>query len=631
VEAARAARGLLLVAGIVSLATQLFTASPAVAATTLPVLWTAGGLSAGNDSAGQAARIATDASGNVAVVSGPSGGRDLAVTSYTADGILRWRSTVTPALGTFVGDLVAAAPNGDFVAIGHNQDSHGRPIQSTMVRYDTDGTLLWRVDFSSGFYPAVARLVIDAAGNEYLAWSAVGSGFLVQKYSPSGALLWSQQDSSTGGGYAIASSLALSPDGADVAVSGSISGGATWITAVYNATTGVRRWQVAAAEGTAALDVIVEATRVYVAGQGNVGTSWFLAVVAYDRATGARLWRTDANPPTCCAYGSRIALAPDGSLVVAGQTSSGGYFDWWIVALDSNGAVRWQARRDAAVTGDEIPAAVFVLADGTTVVSGTGGPVTRDILGNSYMQGVTAGYSSNGALLWEAFSKLPTVWATALPNGDVCATGGYDAPITCWQVPGGVVNQPPTAMMTASPLVGVAPLTVTFDGSGSSDPDGTIASYSWNFGDGGNSTGANPRHTYASAGTYTATLTVTDNAGSTASASVAVTVAAATAGTLRSTAISLSGTRVGSRVTVSGQVVVRNAANAAVSGVSVNATWRKPDGTSATQIATTGSSGTASLSTSGGRGTYTLTVNNLTKAGYTFDRANSVLTKTITK
>ena len=70
----------------------------AVAATTLPVLWTAGGLSAGNDSAGNAARIAADASGNVAVVSGPSGGRDLAVTSYTATGSFRWRSTVSPVV-----------------------------------------------------------------------------------------------------------------------------------------------------------------------------------------------------------------------------------------------------------------------------------------------------------------------------------------------------------------------------------------------------------------------------------------------------------------------------------------------------------------------------------------------------
>ncbi len=262
-------RGLLLAACIISLAMQPFTASPAVAAapTTLTVLWTAGGLSAGNDSAGQAARIAVRCLGQ----------------RCRSVGTVRWecsRSPRTrrpehfggnapsaPASGTFVGDWVVAAPNGDLVVIGHNQDSHGRPIASTMVRYASDGTLLWRVDFSSGFFPSVARLVVDAAGNEYLAWSATGSGFLVQKYSPSGALLWSQGDS-TGSGYAIASSLALSPDGADVAVSGSVSGGATWITAVYNTTTGVRRWQVAAAEGIAALDVIVDATRVYVTGQG---------------------------------------------------------------------------------------------------------------------------------------------------------------------------------------------------------------------------------------------------------------------------------------------------------------------------------------------------------------------------
>jgi hypothetical protein len=626
-----AVRSLSLAACMIALAMQPFTTSTAVAATTLPVLWTAGGLSAGLDSAGNAARVASDTSGNLAVVSGPSAGRDMAVTSYTASGQVRWRSTVTPALGTFAGDWVVAAPNGDFVVIGHNQDSHGRPIASVMLRYASNGTLLWQVDFSSGFFPAVARLVVDAAGNAYVAWSAVGSGFLVQKYSPTGALLWSQGDS-TGGGFAIASSLALSPDGADVAVSGSISGGATWITAVYNAMTGVRRWQVAAAEGTAALDVIVDATHVYVTGQGNVGINGFLTAVAYDRATGARLWRMDANPPTCCAIGKRIALAPDGSLVVAGHTATGGYFDWWIVALNTNGTVRWQALRNAAVTGDELPAAVFALADGTIVVSGTGGPVTHDILGNSYMQGVTAGYSSNGTLLWEAFSKLPTVWATALPNGDVCATGGYDALITCWRIAGVVVsNQPPTAALAATPATGVVPLTVSFYGSGSTDPDGTVASYSWNFGDGGNSTAANPSHTYTSAGTYTATLTVTDNKNASASGTVTIIVNPASNTVLRSTAIDLSATLQGKKVSVSGNVVVMNASGAAVSGAMVSVTWAKPGGATAAQTATTSSTGIARFSATGGRGTYTLTVGNITKTGYTFDAGNGVLTKSITK
>ena len=235
-----------------------------------PALWTAGGLSAGTDSAGQAARIASDLFGNVAVVSGPSGGRDLAVTSYTADGILRWRRTVTPALGTFVGDWVVAAPNADFVVIGHNQDSHGRPITSTMVRYDTNGTLLWRVDSRASFFPAAARLVVDAAGNAYVAWSAVGSGHLRAEIQPG------RRPGLVAGGRSrrrLRHRLLAGVEPRRDRRRGDrgISGAATWITAVYDAATGARRWQVTAAEGTAAKDVVVDDTRVYVTGQGVTG------------------------------------------------------------------------------------------------------------------------------------------------------------------------------------------------------------------------------------------------------------------------------------------------------------------------------------------------------------------------
>ena len=67
----------------------VLSALAAAAATTPPVLWTAGGLDAGNGGAGQASRMAVDTAGNVTVVSGPAGGGLLAVTSYTADGVLR--------------------------------------------------------------------------------------------------------------------------------------------------------------------------------------------------------------------------------------------------------------------------------------------------------------------------------------------------------------------------------------------------------------------------------------------------------------------------------------------------------------------------------------------------------------
>jgi VCBS repeat-containing protein len=55
-----------------------------------------------------------------------------------------------------------------------------------------------------------------------------------------------------------------------------------------------------------------------------------------------------------------------------------------------------------------------------------------------------------------------------------------------------------------------------FDGSGSSDVDGTITSYAWDFGDGNFGTGLNPPHTYTAVGNYTVVLTVTDDGGATA-------------------------------------------------------------------------------------------------------------------
>ena len=88
------------------------------------------------------------------------------------------------------------------------------------------------------------------------------------------------------------------------------------------------------------------------------------------------------------------------------------------------------------------------------------------------------------------------------------------------------VNQAPTAAFTSSPTN----LAVSFDGSASRDPDGTVASYRWDFGDGSAAgSGAKPAHTYATAGTFQATLTVTDNLGATGTVAHPITVAAAAA------------------------------------------------------------------------------------------------------
>jgi PKD repeat protein len=95
-----------------------------------------------------------------------------------------------------------------------------------------------------------------------------------------------------------------------------------------------------------------------------------------------------------------------------------------------------------------------------------------------------------------------------------------------------VANAKPTARFTSSSDLLVASL----DGTTSTDSDGTVASYSWNWGDStANGSGATPAHTYGAAGTYSVTLTVTDNDGGTDSVSHDVTVTSNQAPTARFT------------------------------------------------------------------------------------------------
>ncbi len=155
---------------------------------------------------------------------------------------------------------------------------------------------------------------------------------------------------------------------------------------------------------------------------------------------------------------------------------------------------------------------------------------------SKYLSGSTpatvslANFSSVGpAQVWQlTASNAINRLADVAVSGSSIAVNLPAQSVTLLVVPPSAGNQSPVARATATPSSGLAPLAVSFNGSASSDPDGSVISWAWAFGDGGSASGATASHTYTAAGSYTAQLTVTDNQGATGSTSVPISVTANT-------------------------------------------------------------------------------------------------------
>lgn len=160
-------------------------------------------------------------------------------------------------------------------------------------------------------------------------------------------------------------------------------------------------------------------------------------------------------------------------------------------------------------------------------------------------------------------------------------------------------NTAPTAVLTASPTSGPAPLTVNFSGAGSSDPDtaapaDTIASYSFTFGDGTSSTQTTPTvsHQYVNPGTYTASLTVTDSRGkaSTNSATRAITVNGKPDLVITTLVASNNQAKQGDKVTFTATVKNQGSASAGASSTQFKLDGKTVLGTAATSSLAAGAS-----------------------------------------
>ncbi|MFC1720145.1 PKD domain-containing protein [Pseudomonadota bacterium] len=135
-----------------------------------------------------------------------------------------------------------------------------------------------------------------------------------------------------------------------------------------------------------------------------------------------------------------------------------------------------------------------------TATSSSGSPVVSNISGRVVALHHMAGCMNRGVMIRDIWPKVSSYFDGEVPGG---SSGGGS---------GSSANQTPSAAFSFQ----CDALSCDFDGSASSDTDGSIVEYSWAFGDGKNGSGASSSHAFSSGGDYDVTLTVKDNKGASA-------------------------------------------------------------------------------------------------------------------
>lgn len=232
----------------------------------------------------------------------------------------------------------------------------------------------------------------------------------------------------------------------------------------------------------------------------------------------------------------------DGSTASTSTTvheyTSAGTFSAQLTVTDATGN---NSTTIIAVTATEATTPVITLVAPTAVISTTAaaGPaplaVSFDGSGSkadgsasikSYTWSFGDGTTATGSTASHTFTSAGTYETTLTVTDTNGLTSATNTPVI---VTTSVANVAPKASICATTTSGTFPLTVSFDGSCSTDSDGTIASYVWSFGDGSAGSGKSVSHTFTTAAEFIVTLQVTDDQGATGTATTKVTAQEETA------------------------------------------------------------------------------------------------------
>lgn len=465
--------------------------------------------------------IAMDKGNNVYVV-GSVPWSTLQVSKFSPTGTPLWQRSFDNPGTREQGSWITIDPSGNAIVTGTIVGgADNAPNGLIVLKYDPSGNLLWQ-DVIPAAFGYTVRANTDKLGNVYVlgrSWTANASGnttldIVTLKYSPAGVRQWSRNFGFDNTSSDAPASMAITPTGNVIVVGGAV--GRMLMVAYDPAGNQIWSKNVAA---TGATDVAVGADGQFIVVGGNwsLATGTVFQVIKHD-ASFNELWRKTYPVGQ---YALRAAIDSKGNAIVTGVT--GNYLDWMTIKLDPNGTQLWQRRYNQHQFNDEIPSFMVLGPDDAAYITGQGGPgPTSGEL--SYLRTVTLKYAADGTQVWAAtsFDSVRGLGVALGSDNSVAVIG--ESPLTVFHYSqAGSTNLPPVAMAAATTATtGPAPLSVAFSSAGSTDPDGTIVGYQWDFGDGTSSLLANPVHVYA-AGNWTASLTVTDNSGGAAtSAPIAI-------------------------------------------------------------------------------------------------------------
>ena len=478
-------------------------------------------------------------------------------------------SVTTPARSTSV--TVDAA--GNVVTTGYLHDSAGQPLGAVVLKFDSAGNLLWQ-DAVAAAGSLAYKALTDTAGNVYVLGRRLvppGTGgtaadITVTRYSPQGLIQWVRSwgaDSVSG-----TEGMALTPAGQVLAAGRSSATGEAQVVFLDAAGNTLSTAHLATAvEPAVAVSSTGESAVV-----GAVGLDFM--VMKFNAAFGPAWWRT--FPLRGAAM--RTAFDTAGNLVVSGvsnvSTGTSISYVWLTLKLDVQGNPLWTHSFGSATFGSagSQPLALALGPDNAAYVTGqsrvtlaTGSQATSTATVKLTAAGIQA-WTANTADSTQGVSARITSDGGVLVLGDTPVNLLTNAPassVLYRYAQSGQPNQPPVAMASANTTAGPAPLTVQFSSTGSSDPDGQIAGYAWDFGDGQTSSAASPSHVYA-IGSYTARLTVTDTLGAAASAAPIVITSNPVVAPAKPTSVVLGSTAVRGGTSTTGKVTVSSVAGVTV-------------------------------------------------------------------